>query len=111
MRNLSVAGFLAVSVVACSGSAASVVEGDPNARPIQTGPSVAKQGDDLVKYQKGCPTAPALPGILASSLLSFSVHYPSTWNNMTTQPDMPHLGNYSTVALPKLEELGDVHVN
>jgi hypothetical protein len=112
MRNGSILGFVAV-LVGCSGSTASVFDG-PAPDPSWTAPAPSPQavpGGGLATYQKSCGATAALPGILASSSLSFSVHYPSTWNNATTQPDQPRLASYSSVGTPKVEERGDVTAN
>lgn len=106
-------GFLAVFLMACSGATASVVDG-PAPDPSSTTPAPNPQtvpGGGLVTYQKTCAATATLPGILASAPLSFSVHYPSTWNNTTTQTDQPRLANYSSVSTPKLEERGDVNAS
>jgi hypothetical protein len=82
--------FLGVSLCDCaSASPGGGSAGNSPAPGLDGGGSAP--GPDLITYQSGCAGVPAASDTLTSATLAFTLAYPPTWHDATTQSDLPTL--------------------
>jgi hypothetical protein len=97
---------LCLLVVGCGGGAdaTSTPGASPSPSPTESDPS------GIVEYEDGCAPV-SLASTLTSTTLSFSERYPASWNDSTTQTDMPTLASWAMTQAPPADGAGLVRAN